>query len=432
MHVCVLGGGVVGVTTAYYLAREGWRVTVIEQHPQPGMETSFANGGQLSYSYVAPLAGPSVPGNLSQWLLSRTAPLRFQPRLSLAQWGWCAAFLFNCTTARSRRTTIELLQLGAYSRDVMHDLMQTEHLEFAFRPSGKLVVYRNRHDFDGARRQMEFQARFGAQQTALDAASCIDTEPALDSLRHKLAGGIYTASEETGDCYLFTRELARVAVEKYGVQFLCGTSVRGLRREGNEIVAAHTSQGEITADAYVVALGNDSATLVRPLGIHLPIYPLKGYSLTMPVGEHHVAPQVSVTDLHHKVVYARLGQHLRVAGMVDMTPAGSHEDEARIRLLTSQAQATMPNGGDFSSVRAWTGFRPATPDSKPLLGATPLANLWLNTGQGSLGFTLAGASAALVTDAIRGRAGKLDLRPYQLTNRDAVRELATVAHSSPS
>ncbi|PQV47499.1 D-amino acid dehydrogenase [Paraburkholderia sp. BL21I4N1] len=432
MHVCVFGGGVVGVTTAYYLAREGWRVTLVERHSQPGLETSFANGGQLSYSYVAPLAGPSVPGNLAQWLLSRTAPLRFQPSLSLAQWGWCAAFLFNCTTARNQRTTIELLQLGAYSRDVMHDLMQTERLDFAFRPSGKLVVYRDRDAFDRARRQMEFQARFGAQHTALDAASCIDTEPALDSLRHTLAGGIYTASEETGDCHLFTRELARVAIEKYGVRFVGGTAVTGLRREGNKIVAAYTSQGEIAADAYVVALGNHSAALVRPLGIRLPIYPLKGYSLTMPVGERHVAPRVSVTDLHHKVVYARLGQHLRVAGMVDMTPAGSREDQARIRLLTAQAQATMPNAGDFSSVRAWTGFRPATPDSKPLLGATPLANLWLNTGQGSLGFTLAGASAALLTDAIHGRAGKLDLRPYQLTNRDAVRKLPTMAHSSPS
>lgn len=417
MHVCVLGGGVIGVTTAYSLAREGMRVTVVERHPSLGAETSFANGGQLSYTYVAPLAGPSVPGHLPEWLLSRTAPLRFRPSLSVAQWRWCMAFLRQCTTARSRRTAIELLRLGAYSRRLMGRLMEAEPLDFAFRRSGKLVVYRDRDEFSAARQQMEFLAGFGADQTALDSASCIDTEPALDSLRDKLAGGIFTGSEESGDCYLFTRELARVAAEKYGVQFVCEASVQGLRREGNRVVAAHTSHGDIGADAFVLALGNGSADLVQPLGMRLPIYPLKGYSLTMPVDRRHVAPEVSVTDLHHKVVYARLGAHLRVAGMVDMTPAGSRADASRLRLLALQANATMPNAGDFSSLREWTGARPATPDSKPLIGATALGNLWLNTGHGALGFTLAAASAELVTDAICHRKGELDAEPFGVTGR---------------
>ncbi len=419
MHVCVLGGGVIGVTTAYRLAREGVRVTLVDRHPQLGMETSFANGGQLSYSYVTPLAGPSVPGKLPEWLFSRTAPLRFRPALSADQWRWCLAFLRQCTSERSRRTAVELLGLGAYSRRVMQDLMQAERLDFAFRSSGKLVVYRDRSEFDGARRQMDFLAGFGAEQRALDGAACIAAEPALASLRGRLAGGIFTPSEATGDCHRFTRELARVAVSRHGVQVVGEADVFGLRRDGARVVAARTSRGEIDADAFVVALGNDSAELVRPLGIRLPILPLKGYSLTMPVGDRHVAPQISVTDLHHKIVYARLDAQLRVAGMVDMTPAGSRGDAARIRLLTQQARATLPDAGDYGALREWTGYRPATPDSKPLVGATPLANLWLNTGQGALGFTLAAACAELVTDAICARVGELDAGPFEMVRREA-------------
>lgn len=413
MHVCVLGGGVIGVTTAYRLARAGMRVTLVERHSRAGAETSFANGGQLSYSYVAPLAGPSVPAHLPEWLLSRAAPLRFRPSLSLAQWRWCLAFLRLCTAARSRQTAIELLALGAHSRKLMQTLMTEEALDFAFRRSGKLVVYRDRAEFENARAQMAFLADFGAEQCALDGAGCIDIEPALNALKGKLAGGIFTASEETGDCLLFTRELARVAAAKYGVRFIGDASVRGLRREGHRIVAAHTSQGDVDADAFVVALGNGSPDLVRPLGVRLPMYPLKGYSLTMPIDARHAAPEVSVTDLHHKIVYARLGAHLRVAGMVDMTPADSPGDAARIRLLAAQARATMPQAGDFSALSTWTGFRPATPDSKPLIGATPLANLWLNTGHGALGFTLATASAELLTDAICGRESEIDARPFR-------------------
>ncbi|SAK82276.1 D-amino acid dehydrogenase small subunit [Caballeronia hypogeia] len=393
-------------------------MTVVEKHSEAGAETSFANGGQLSYSYVAPLAGPSVLGHLPSWLLSRTAPLRFRPSLDFDQWAWCAQFLRNCTASRSRRTTVELLQLGAYSRSVMHELMKTEHLEFAFSKSGKLVVYRNAEDFEGARRQMDFQAKFGAEQAALSPGACVSTEPALESIRDKLVGGIFTPSEETGDCHLFTRELARIASAKYGVKFQYGTRLHGLQHERGKVVAARTSVGDIVADEYVLALGNGSRELAAPLGIHLPMCPLKGYSLTVPVRDGHCAPAVSVTDLHHKVVYARLGQTLRIAGMVDMTPAGSREDATRIDLLKSQAQATMPYGGDYSSVIRWTGARPTTPDSKPLIGPTRVSNLWLNTGQGSLGFTLAAASARLVTATIRRRPAEIDAAPYGLSTRN--------------
>ncbi|MBN3851660.1 D-amino acid dehydrogenase [Paraburkholderia sp. Ac-20342] len=425
MHVCVLGGGVVGVTTAYFLAREGFKVTVVEQRSETGVGASFANGGQLSYSYVAPLAGPSVLSHLPAWLLSRSAPLRFHPSLDFAQWAWCAEFLRNCTRARSRQTTIELLQLGAYSRETMHQLMTDVQIDFAFRKSGKLVVYRDADEFDGARRLMEFQASFGTEQTALDATACVSAEPALASIGDKLVGGIYTPSEETGDCFLFTRELGRTATEELGVRFLYETSLRGLRQENGKIVAALTSNGDIVADEYVVALGNGSRELLRPLGIRLPMLPLKGYSLTVPVGEGNVAPDISVTDLHHKIVYARLGQQLRIAGMVDMTPEGSREDATRIQLLKSQAESTMPEAGDYSAAQIWTGARPTTPDSKPFLGPTHFSNLWLNTGQGSLGFTLAAASSKLVVDTLCRRAPALDLAPYQLHGRNVMRDHPT-------
>ncbi|WP_175995408.1 D-amino acid dehydrogenase [Burkholderia vietnamiensis] len=421
MHICVLGGGVVGVTTAYFLAREGYRVTVIEQHSNAGAETSYANGGQLSYSYVAPLAGPSVLSHLPGWLLSRTAPLRFRPSMSSAQWRWCLEFLRHCTTSRSRQTTVELLQLGAYSKMVMHELLNNESIDFSFNKNGKLIVYRDPDAFTIALSQMEFQARFGTEQTALDVRACVETEPALFRIRNKLVGGIFTPSEEAGDCRLFTLELSRLASEKYNVKFLYDTELIGLRHESNRVVAAVTSQGEFCGDHYVVALGNGSSEAVKPLGIRLPMYPLKGYSLTVPVRSSDIAPMVSVTDLHHKIVYARLGNQIRIAGMVDMTPVGSPEDRARIRLLKSQAKATMPDAGDYSAAREWTGARPTTPDSKPLLGSTHISNLWLNTGQGSLGFTLACASAKLVADALSRRTPELDLAPYQLDGRNDAR-----------
>jgi D-amino-acid dehydrogenase len=422
MHVCVLGGGVVGVTTAYMLARENYRVTVIERHGQSGGETSFANGGQLSYSYVAPLANPSVLGYLPKWLFSRTAPLRFRPSFDASQWAWCLAFLRQCSTSRSQQTTVELLQLGAYSRSIMHALMARSPLDFAFSKSGKLVVYRDPDGFEAARKLMAFQAQFGTRQTACDARRCVELEPSLETVGRHLVGGIFTESEEAGDCYRFTQALSEIAAADHGVRFLYDTRIDGLRRERGRIVAAQTSNGDIEADAFVVALGNGSPALLKPLGISLPMYPLKGYSLTVPVGGGHRAPKISVTDLHHKIVYARLHDQLRIAGMVDMTPAGSREDAQRIRLLQTQAQQTMPDAGDYAAARYWTGSRPTTPDSKPLLGPTRIENLWLNTGHGSLGFTFAAATARLVVDALSRRTPDLDMTPFMLEGRNRTRE----------
>ncbi|WP_310632405.1 D-amino acid dehydrogenase [Paraburkholderia sp.] len=407
MRICVLGGGVIGVTTAYFLARDGHQVTLVERHADVAQETSHANGGQLSYQYVAPLADPSVLPKLPHWLLSRDAALRFVPRLDPHQWRWCLAFLRACTRARSRQTTAELLGLGLLSQRLMHEIVAREALDFDYVRNGKLVVYRDREGFEGARRQADYQAQFGCEQYALDGAACVALEPALAHIGGEIVGGIHTPGEEAGDCDRFTRHLAREA-QRDGVQLQLGAELSGLRTNGSVVQAAITSQGEIEADAFVVCLGFQSQPMLASLGVSVPVYPLKGYSLTLPDAREHGAPRVSVTDAHHKVVYAPLGERLRIAGMVDLTGMSAHADRERIALLTRQARETFPEAGDYGAIQTWTGMRPATPDSKPLIGATQFRNLWLNTGHGALGFTLACGSAQLLADRLANRTLPLD------------------------
>ncbi|MEX3822174.1 D-amino acid dehydrogenase [Paraburkholderia sp. BR14262] len=382
MRVCVLGGGVIGVSTAYALARDGHEVTLVERHADVARETSHANGGQLSYSYVAPLADPSALPNLPQWLFSRDA-------------------------ARSRATTAELLSLGFLSQRLMHEVVEREALSFDYVRNGKLVVYRDEQGFALARRQAHYQSTLGCVQHALDGAACVALEPALAHIGAEIVGGIHTPGEEAADCDQFTRGLAQAA-QRDGVNLQLATEFSGLRTKGLRVVAAQTSQGDIEADAFVVCLGFQSQPMLASLGVHVPVYPLKGYSLTLPNANAQGAPRVSVTDAHHKVVYAPLGERLRIAGMVDLTGMNPHADDARIALLTRQARETFPNAGDYDAMQTWTGMRPATPDSKPVIGATHFRNLWLNTGHGALGFTLALGSAQLLADLLAERELPID------------------------
>lgn len=402
MRICVLGGGVVGVTTAYYLARDGHQVTLVERHADVAQETSHANGGQLSYNYVAPLADPSVLPKLPQWLFARDAALRFVPRLDVRQWRWCLQFLRACTRARSRASTAELLSLGFLSQRLIHAIVEEEAFDFDYVRNGKLVVFRDAGGFAGARAQAEYQASLGSVQHALDRDACVALEPALAHIGDRIAGGIHTPGEEAADCDLFTRGLARAA-QRDGVDLRLATEFSGLRTKGHQVLAAQTSAGEIDADAFVVCLGFQSQAMLASLGVSVPVYPLKGYSLTLPVATSPGAPRVSVTDAHHKVVYAPLGERLRIAGMVDITGMSAHADQDRIALLTRQARETFPHAGDYDALQAWTGMRPATPDSKPAIGPTHYRNLWLNTGHGALGFTLACGSARLLADLLAGR-----------------------------
>lgn len=415
MRICVLGGGVVGVASAYYLAREGHSVTLLEAREGLALETSLANGAQLSYSYVAPLADPAVLRKLPGWLLDPNSPLRFVPRLDPQQWRWCLAFLRACRSDMARTVTAQLLSLGYHSRTKVYELVAREGLSFDYQRNGKLVVYRDPEAFARARRQLDYQTQLGSRQEALDGTACVALEPALAHLEGRLAGGIHTPSEDTGDCYAFSVKLAEVATGRYGAEFRCGVRVAGLRHEDRRVVAVRTQAGEVEADAFVISAGMGSVRLLAPLGLRLPMYPLTGYSLTAPVvAGRHRPPGISITDLHHKVVYARLGERLRIAGMVDLVGHSMRANQSRIDLLARQARETFPDGADFDAATPWCGSRPATPDSKPLIGATPYSNLWLNTGHGTLGFTLACGSAAVLTDAIARRASALDASAFAL------------------
>jgi D-amino-acid dehydrogenase len=413
MNVLVLGGGVVGLAAAYYLARDGHEVAVVERNHGVGLETSYANGGQLSYSYVAPLAGPGVLPKIPPWLLRRDAPLRFRPALDWQQWRWCLEFVLACTRRQADLTTRRLLRLAYYSRSLMHRFLEREHAEFDYVQNGKLVVHSDPRAFDAARRLLDYQASLGSEQQALSADECVVLEPALRTLRPRLAGGIYTPSEDAGDCYEFCLALERI-LRAHGARFLLDTEIRRLLRWRDRIMGVETSAGVLEADRYVLALGAASPWLVRPLGIRLPIYPLKGYSLTLPVGPGQLAPRMSITDFKKKIVYARLGDELRVAGMADLAGHRPDIDESRIATLLDETRAAFPEASDFSRLRPWCGLRPATPKGTPILGRTPYPKLLLDCGQGALGFTLALGCGRVIADLAAGRTPDVPLEGFEL------------------
>lgn len=397
-QVIVIGGGVVGLTSAWWLLEAGYRVTLVERAPGVGTGTSYSNGGQLSYRYVSPLADAGVPLKALKWLFQEHGPLRLKPQFDAHQWRWLAAFLANCRADLNRKTTNKLLELGDLSRRAMAALEPVVPLEaFEWRDAGKLVVYRTRAAFDAA------TAKSDAGEV-WNAAQCVAREPALAAMENKLAGGIYNGGEAVADCYAFCVALAeRLAAHPRFDAFIHGEAQRFIT-SGGRVTGVQTSAGMLGADAYVLAAGMQSRTLGETAGIALPIYPLKGYSLTAPIRQDDVAPEISVTDFERKVLYARIGDKLRVAAMVDMVGEDLSLNPARLDSLTRQVRETMPRAADYTQITPWAGLRPATPNSAPIIGATPYANLWLNVGHGPLGFTFACGTASLLADLMRGKA----------------------------
>ena len=416
MRVLVLGAGVAGITTAYCLAQDGHSVTLLDRNAGVALETSYANGGQLSYSYVAPLASPDVLPKIPPWLLRRDSPLRFEPSFDLHQWRWCLEFMAACNQAQADLTTRRLLTLSFYSRGLMHRLVEDERLEFDYVRNGKLVVHTRSASFESARRLLDYQASLGCEQQDLDAAACIALEPALEHMRSRLVGGIYTPSEDAADCYRFCTGLEQALQTRHPDRFelRLNTEANRLLRWKDRIVGVETANGVIEADRYVLALGTMSPWLVRPLGIRLPIYPLKGYSLTLPVDEDCLSPRISITDYQRKIVYAPLGNELRVAGMADLAGYAARFDESRLDTLINEVKAAFPRASNFSQFKPWCGLRPATPKGTPILGATPYPNLFLNVGHGALGFTLSMGSARIVADLIGGRTPAIPLDGFLL------------------
>jgi D-amino-acid dehydrogenase len=357
MRILIVGAGVIGLSSAYYLSRAGYDVTVVDGNPVVASETSFGNGGQLSYSYVAPLAGPGIVSKLPRWLTQGDSPVRFRAKLSLEQWRWCFAFLSACTRERSELTTRKLLSLSFLSRTLMHELIVAEaSLDFDFTHSGKLALHRDADAMRNAVDLMAFQHTLGCEQHALSADACVEIQPALAHARTLLAGGIHTPSEDTADCLRFCKGLEAV-LRKRGVRFLMNTPIGALKPYAKGVQAICDGV-PLAADQIVVASGAEAARLLKPLGIRAAVYPVKGYSLTFDLQPQSAAPHVSVTDFARKVVYARLGERLRVAGIADIGGYSLEADPARLATLRDETSTMFPESPDWVLPANGSGYVP--------------------------------------------------------------------------
>ncbi len=405
MKVIVLGAGVVGVTGAWYLAEAGHEVTVIERRDGAGLETSFANGGQISAGHAEPWAKPAAIPKILRWLGREDAPLLFRPRADWAQWEWGMRFLFECLPGRFERHSRTLAALATYSRDCLRDLRKRTAIRYDELTRGILQFATSQGDFEALARHVEAMRPLGIRREVKSAAECIALEPALGSSRVAISGGVYDPQDESGDAHRFTRELAALAMQ-HGVKFRYGAIVEAIEARGGRVSAIRLQGGErATADGYVVSLGSYSRLFLSPLGIRVPVYPLKGYSITLPLGpaEAAAAPTVSLTDEAAKIVISRLGQRLRAAGTAELTGYDTSINAARCAAITRRIRELFPQLGAVAAVENWTGLRPATPNNVPVIGRTRIANLFLNTGHGTLGWTLACGSGRALADLVSAR-----------------------------
>lgn len=396
------------MSSAYFLARAGHEVTVIDRQPGPGLETSFANGGQLSASHATPWANPSNLAKLRKWLGRDDAPLILHFRWDPAMWTWGMRFLANCTARRTRINTGRNLRVALYSRAVLNELMDDTGIDFDQRRRGILQIYHDARDFSRAVRQAALLGELGCRLEIRDPDGCVDVEPALSDAREKLAGGIYCPEDTSGDAYKFTARLAEICAGM-GVVFRYDTPVKRLSVMAGRIAGVVTERGTVTADNYVLSLGSYSPLLLRPLSIRLPVYPAKGYSVTLPVTASHRAPVVSITDETRKLVYSRLGERLRVGGIVEFDRYNAELNTRRAEAILRSAMALFPEGGDASRAEFWAGLRPLTPDGVPVIGPSKFANLFLNTGHGTLGWTMGCGSGRIIADLVDTRTPDIDM-----------------------
>jgi D-amino-acid dehydrogenase len=402
MKVIVLGAGVVGVATAYYLARAGHEVVVLDRREGVALETSFANGGQISANHTTPWATPGTPRKALRWIGRTDAPLLFHLRFDPALVSWLARFLANCTAERMRANIRRAMRLALYSRRELLRLRERESLEYDQVTRGILHVFRSSADFDEALPQVELMNRMGCIRHVIDVEEAVAIEPALVPVKASLVGGIYSPDDESGDAYKFTKALAGIC-EDLGAGFRFATPVRGLIAEGGRIAGVDAGADRLEADAYVVSVGSYSPLLLKSAGIRLPVYPAKGYSVTIPVGgDGSGAPTVSLIDDEVKMVYSRLGNRLRAAGTAEFAGYDDSVNEARARFLLAKAMSLFPHCGDPAQAEFWAGLRPSTPDGSPVIGRTRYPNLFLNTGHGTLGWTMACGSGRIVSDLVSG------------------------------
>jgi D-amino-acid dehydrogenase len=402
MKVIVLGSGIIGVSTAYYLAKAGHEVVVIDRQSAPGMETSFANAGEVSPGYSAPWAGPGMPLKAIKWMLHKHSPLVIRPRIDIYMFRWLYRMLKNCNHQAYRINKSRMLRLATYSRDCLEDLRRDTGISYDERCGGTLQMFRDQKGLDDAAKDVDILREFGIDFALLDRAGCVAVEPALKHVAEKVAGGLRLPGDETGDCFLFTNRLAELAAG-LGVVFKYDTTIKRFAVEGSAIRHVETSRGIETGDAYVAALGSYTPHLVRPLGIRTQVYPVKGYSVTVPIIDEDGAPVSTMMDEKSKVAITRLGDRIRAAGTAELTGYNLHLSHGRCAMLFDVVRDLFPKGGDLTDVKFWTGLRPMIPDGGPLIGATRIDNLYLNTGHGTLGWTMGPGSGRLLADLLSGR-----------------------------
>ena len=413
MQVLVLGSGVIGVSMAYYLARAGHEVTVVDRQAAPAMETSFANAGEVSPGYSAPWAGPGVPLKAIKWMLMHHSPLVIKPMLDPAMWRWGMSMLANCTEARYRINKSRMVRLAEYSRDCLKALRAETGIAYDERSQGTLQLFRTQKQLDGVGKDVEILQQYGVPFQVLDRSGYLEHEPALALVKEKFVGALRLPGDETGDCFKYTQNLAKMA-EALGVKFRFGVNIKGIERSGNEISGVTTDHGQLTADRYILALGSYSPLLAKPLGIDLPIYPVKGFSITVPISQPEFAPESTIMDETHKVAVTRLGDRIRVGGTAQLSGYDLRLDESRRDTLEFVVSDLFPRGGDVAKAEFWTGLRPMTPDGTPIIGASPFTNLYLSTGHGTLGWTMAAGTGRVMADLISGKTPEIDMEGLTL------------------
>lgn len=416
MKVVILGAGVIGVTSAYYLARTGHHVTVLDRQPGPALETSFANAGEISPGYAAPWAAPGIPTKAIKWLFMRHAPLVIRPQAIPRAARWMAGMLRNCTAARYDVNKTRMVRLAEYSRACLIALREETGIAYDHRSLGTLQLFRTQKQLDAVGKDIDVLRKGGVPFQLLDAGGCVAVEPGLAAARHKIAGGLRMPNDETGDCFTFTDEVHKLC-KTLGVAFHFGVDIRRLRQNGERIAAVETATDDIETDVLVATLGSYTPVLLRPLGLHVPISPVKGYSITVPIVDSQRAPVSTVMDETYKVAITRLGNRIRVGGMAEIAGFNLDLPAARRATLTHSVEDLFGGAGDQAHSTFWTGLRPMTPDGTPVVGGTRYKNLFLNTGHGTLGWTMACGSARVLADLIGGvkpeiEAGDLSLDRY--------------------
>lgn len=409
MHVIVMGAGVIGVTTAYYLRKKGYKVTVIERNGESAAECSYANGGQLSYCHAEPWASPDILPKIPYWLLHKNSPLVFRPKADINMWLWGIKFLLCCTKKKAHYTTTNMVRLALHSRSCFKQIDNDEKIEYSKKSTGTLHIFKNEKALKHNITQAKFQKTLGCDFNLLSSREeCEKIEPALKYSPAKIVGGIHFPMDETGNVNEFTVNLSKL-LQQRGVEFKYNTDIKSIIKDGSKITGIETDKGTLTADKYVMAMGAYSPLMLKKIGINVPIYPLKGYSISIKADNNKYAPNISITDQANKIVYSRLGDIVRVAGTAELAGYSDKIKKKRIKTTKKMAKSLFPLCGDIANAEPWACLRPSTPDGAPIIGATKYENLYLNTGHGTLGWTLSCGSANIIANIVAGEKPLIDM-----------------------